>query len=94
MRAIKAARQLIESDPLLPAAKVFSNLVLSLEESSPFLLSELYELDQPEFQLALELLSDWRIDRYYMGKAKLFDLSWQHRELRSGDKPGASEDKK
>jgi hypothetical protein len=31
----------------------------------------------------MKLLADWRIDRYYMGKAKLFDVSWQHREFRS-----------
>lgn len=92
MRAIKAARRLIESDPLLPAARVFSDLVLSLETDHPFRLSELYELDQRDFALAMDLLGDWRIDRYYMRKAKLLDISWQHRELRAGEPPEARKD--
>ncbi len=85
MRAIKNARLFIESDPDSPTAKVLANLVLALESETSFRLSDLYTLDQDHFEWALALLRDWRIDRYYMGKAKLFDLSWQHRELRAAE---------
>jgi len=33
------------------------------------------------FDLAISVLREWRLDRYYMGKAKLFDVSWHAREL-------------
>lgn len=82
MIAIKAARKFIERDPADPDAKVLADLVLALEDESPFPLAELYSLRPDQFALAVDILRDWRLDRYYIGKAKLFDVSWQHRELR------------
>ena len=79
MNAIKTARRLIESKPESLAARTLAELVLSLESETPFNLRPLYELDLKEFELALEILADWRIDRYAAGKAKLFDMSWQLR---------------
>jgi negative regulator of replication initiation len=35
-------------------------------------LSDLYDLDWESFQLAIELLRDWRIDRYYADQTDLF----------------------
>jgi hypothetical protein len=32
-------------------------------------------LDTAEFDLAIEVLKDWRIDRFYIGKAKAFDMA-------------------
>jgi hypothetical protein len=37
--------------------------------------SALYELDQHAFDLAIELLRDWRLDRYYAARIKLFDVA-------------------
>lgn len=48
-----------------------------LESETPFDLSSLYRLDLQSFELATAILAQWRIDRYYAGKAKLFDLSCQ-----------------
>ena len=81
-RAIKAARKFIAAQPDSAAAKTLADLVLSLEEESPFQLNGIYELPPEQFTLAIQILEDWRVDRYYLGKAKLFDLSWQHRALR------------
>jgi hypothetical protein len=33
------------------------------------------------FQLALDVLTEWRLDRYYASKVKLFDISSQVQEL-------------
>ena len=41
----------------------------------------MYKLDTQSFDLAISVLREWRLDRYYMGKAKLFDVSWHAREL-------------
>lgn len=77
MHAIKKARRLIEADPTTHSAKTLAKLVLALESETQFDLSSLYELDITSFELATEILVEWRIDRYYAGKAKLFDLSYQ-----------------
>jgi len=82
MNAIKRARRFIEGQPQEPAAVVLSRLVLALETEHSFELSDLYTLDLDSFDLAIEILKEWRLDRYYAGKAKLFDLSVQVSQLR------------
>ncbi len=77
MNAIKTARRFIEKDPTTDAAKTLARLVLALESGVAFELSALYELDMKSFQIAMDILQDWRIDRYYTNKAKLLDLSMQ-----------------
>jgi hypothetical protein len=77
MRALKKARKLIENKSGKPAADILSRLVLALESEVPFLLSELYSLDYDEFNLAMEVMTEWRLDRYYTSKAVLLDLSMQ-----------------
>jgi hypothetical protein len=81
MNAIKSARKLIAADPDSKAARALSSLVLALESQAVFDLSSLYTLDYPVFELAMDILKEWRIDRYYAGKAKLFDLSHQVTQL-------------
>lgn len=81
MHAIKSARHLIEADPSTDSAKTLSRLVLSLEAENDFDIASLYTLDIDTFELAMEILKEWRIDRYYAGKAKLFDLSYQVRGM-------------
>lgn len=91
MRALKKVRKLIERNPGKPAAKVFSALVVALESDEPFKLSDLYRLDYDDFGLALELLSEWRLDRYYTSKAVLLGISVQVGELREEPRePGDS----
>ena len=70
MRAIKKARKLIETDPNSAISKALSNLVLALETETDFSLKQLYELNMDEFDLAMEVMKDWRLDRFYEGKSK------------------------
>jgi hypothetical protein len=78
MNAIKAARRYIQLAPADDAdAMTLSALVLALESEAPFELGRLYALKLERFELALDILKEWRLDRYYAGKAKLVDLSWQ-----------------
>ncbi len=77
MRAIKEARKFIERDPANESAQILSRLVLALESEADFPISDIYRLDFDRFTLALKILEDWRLDRYYAGKARLFDISLQ-----------------
>ena len=81
MNAIKRVRLFIEQSPDEPAALVLSQLVLALETEHSFQISDIYQLDLEHFELAIEILKEWRLDRYYAGKAKLFVLSLQVSEM-------------
>lgn len=75
MKALKKVLKLIQKNPLDPTARTLSSLVVALESESAFDLSSLYRLPYDDFQLALGLLADWRLDRYYSSKFHLLDLS-------------------
>jgi len=87
MRSIKKARLMIEADPLSQGAQVFASLISSLESDSHFDVTSLYALDLKHFDLAMNVLKDWRVDRYYMGKAKIFDIAMQAKELHAQAEP-------
>ena len=77
MTEIKKARKLIETNPHSGAAKTLANLVRALESKEKFELADLYDLSYEDFDIAIGILKEWRLDRYYSGKAKLHDLSVQ-----------------
>jgi hypothetical protein len=83
MRAIKRARKFIEQEPANPSTQTLAKLVLALESEVDFPIGDLYTLDYDRFHLALQILREWRIDRYYAGKARLFDISTQMAEIHS-----------
>ena len=85
MRAIKQAKKLIEKNPNSVVGQTFSKLILSLESDIEFSVKDLYSLDTAEFDLAIEVLKDWRIDRFYIGKAKAFDMA-THAHILSTEK--------
>jgi hypothetical protein len=77
MRAIKKVRHVIAHEPLDQTAQIFARLISSLVDEVDFSLKDLYDLDPTDFQLAMDILQEWRLDRYYMGKAKTFDVAMQ-----------------
>ncbi len=77
MLAIKKARKLIESQPADPAARTLAELVHALESDTPFALGKLYQMDYKRFELALAIMAEWRLDRYYASKLRLMDATWQ-----------------
>ena len=77
MSALKQARKLIEKSPTSKEAQTLSKLVVSLETDQTMALKEIYDLSYDSFQLAIDIMRDWRIDRYYASKVKLIDLSLQ-----------------
>ncbi len=89
MRAIKKAKKLIEKSPDQAYSKVLSQLVLSLESEAVFPIKQLYDLPQEEFDFAIQILKEWRIDRHYMGKAKTFDAAYHALSMSSAEKTQA-----
>lgn len=77
MHALKKARKLIEKKPEKASALALSQLILALESETPFNLTELYQLDYDDFLLSMDVIKDWRLDRYYSTKAVLLGLSMQ-----------------
>ena len=84
MRAIKQAKKLIEKNPNSAVGLTFSKLILSLESDIEFSVKDLYSLDTADFELAIEVLKDWRFDRFYIGKAKAFDMATHAHILSAG----------
>jgi len=84
VQIIKQVRQFVAASPLDPSAQILARLVLALEAESDFAISDIYRLDYDRFEMALKVLEEWRIDRYYAGKAKLFDISLQAVEMQVG----------
>lgn len=73
MNAIKKVRKYLQAHPQAEASRVLARLAAALAEEQPFPLGELYALDVEPFELAMELMRDWRLDRYYASRIRLFD---------------------
>lgn len=73
MNAIKKVRLYIEANPGARESKVLARLAAALADERPFALSDLYALDLEAFDLAIDLMRDWRLDRYYAARLKLLD---------------------
>jgi hypothetical protein len=74
MRAIQKIETFVESSPESVDAQALVRLILSLQAEAELSSSDLYKLNTEHFDLAMELLRDWRIDRFYRGRAKAFNL--------------------
>ena len=74
MNAIKRVRQFLLEYPESVSAQGLARLTEALAEETDFPLGTLYELNAEAFDLAIDLLRDWRLDRYYASRIKLFDV--------------------
>jgi hypothetical protein len=77
MNAIKKARKHMQENPASPASRTLARLILALESEGDFHLADLYDLDYDTFLLALSVMKDWRLDRYYTAKGQLLDVTLQ-----------------
>lgn len=73
MNAIKQVRKFLEREPTSESAQILARLAASLAEEREFPLADLYRMNYEAFDLAIELLRDWRLDRYYAARIRLFD---------------------
>ena len=74
MNAIRDLRKYLLKNPSSDSAKVLAKLALALANERDFALSDLYRLPFEEFELAIEVMRDWRLDRYYASRVQLFDV--------------------
>jgi hypothetical protein len=81
MLAIKKARKLMEANPGDPSVQIIAALVLALESAGTISVEQLYKLDDKRFELAMEILSEWRLDRHYASKLRLLNSSTHLQEL-------------
>ena len=82
MKAIKKIRRHIIEHPDACESRTLVRLVLALESEQQFRLQELYELDHNLFRVALDLIEEWRLDRYYTSKGQLLDIAVAASEAR------------
>lgn len=75
MRAIHKAEKIIESGTDSKEAKTLQDLVLALESGQAFALEKLYELEYKNFEIALAVLGEWRLDRHYASKFRLISAA-------------------
>lgn len=74
VKAIHDIRRYLSDHSDSPSAKVLSRLPATLSKEESLVLSDLYALDWESFELAIDLLRDWRIDRYYAERTDLFTV--------------------
>jgi len=65
MYAIQKLQDYLQSSASPVAARELNRLLDALRQEREFPLSSLYEIDYEAFELAMEALRDWRVDRYY-----------------------------
>jgi hypothetical protein len=73
MNAIKEVRQYIARNPDTAESRVLARLAASLAAEREFALEDLYGMELEAFELAIALMTDWRLDRYYAARMKLID---------------------
>jgi hypothetical protein len=71
MNNLKKIEKRILKNPDEPASQVFRELVKALDQKSDFDLASIYDLDYDDFQLVLDVLKDWRLDRYAKTRKRL-----------------------
>lgn len=66
--AVKNIAKYIKHNPETPAAATLRDLCAALESPQAFELARIYELDKKAFDLALDLLDEWRFDRHVVAR--------------------------
>ena len=67
MDAFKKARKWAQRDPEFADYQVLMRLAKALESETDFNVTDLYTLNGKSFELAMKMLSEWRLDRYSSG---------------------------
>ena len=74
MNAAKKIRKLIEGGEDAEQVTVLRDLASSLEFGREFQLTRLYDIDHRYFELAVELIGDWRFDQHINSRSRLTTL--------------------
>lgn len=74
MNAAKKIRKLIEGGEDIEQIAVLRDLASALEFGREFQLTRLYDIDHRYFELAVELIGDWRFDQHINSRSRLTTL--------------------
>jgi hypothetical protein len=64
-----AAEEFITLHPASTDAAILGELLVALREDGAFDVQKVYELNLTHFDVAVEMLKEWRLQRYYRGHA-------------------------
>ncbi|HUN93298.1 MAG TPA: hypothetical protein VMU33_14705 [Burkholderiaceae bacterium] len=73
MNAAKRIRKFLEQNPKDPSSDLLSRIVVAIGEEGAIGLQDLYALNYETFGYVLDLLKEWRLDRYNVSKLRLLD---------------------
>lgn len=62
--AVKTIAKFIKKNPESDAATILMDLCKALESKGDYRLCSIYDLDKKQFEMAMELLNEWRFDRH------------------------------
>ncbi|WP_199101450.1 hypothetical protein [Aquitalea sp. ASV11] len=74
MNAAKKIRRLIDSGENPEQVQVLKQLAIALQMKESFSIDKLYQIDQRYFDVAMDLLKEWRFDHHIASRSKLIDL--------------------
>lgn len=73
MNAAKKIRRFIEENQHPEQVQVLKDLAAALEIGRPFDLATLYQIDMRYFDVAIDLLKDWRFDHHIASRSRLLE---------------------
>lgn len=71
MNILKELEQRLLKDPRSPENRILGDLVKALCMGESFKVTELYELNHTDFELALKVMKNWRTSRYTKTRERL-----------------------
>jgi len=73
MNAAKRIKKLMDAGADPRQLETLKHLVLALQLKQPYELYRLYDIDYPFFQIAMQLLEDWRLGHHIDARSKLME---------------------
>lgn len=73
MNAAKRIKKLMDAGADPQQLETLKHLALALQLQQPYELHRLYEIDYPFFEIAIQLLQDWRLGHHIDARSKLIE---------------------
>jgi hypothetical protein len=73
MFAIRKLEEYLHAGASPAVARELTRLIEALKREGDFPLASLYQIDFEAFELAVDVLRDWRIDRYYADRLPIVE---------------------
>ena len=70
----KKIRRLMDAGDSPEQVQVLKELAVALQMKESFNIDRLYQIDQRYFDIAIDLLKEWRFDHHIASRSKLIDM--------------------